>query len=82
VVNGGDGLPNAAPLRTGSVGAIILNFKSVTARRVNQMRKMKGISVWQRNYYENIIRDENVITNYSNSYLQQSVVMAARPVTS
>jgi putative transposase len=28
-------LPNAAPLRGGSVGAIVLNFKSVTTRRIN-----------------------------------------------
>jgi putative transposase len=61
VANSENGLANAAPLRAGSVGAIVLNFKSVTTRRINQMRKVKAISVWQRNYYENIIRDENAL---------------------
>ena len=61
--NGISGLPNAAPLRTGSVGAIVLNFKSVTARRINQMRKMISVPVWQRNYYEHIIRDDIALAN-------------------
>jgi len=63
VVNGINGLPNAAPLRAGSVGAIVLNFKSVTARRINQMRKMTSVPVWQRNYYEHIIRDDIALAN-------------------
>ena len=62
-VNGVNDLPNAAPLRAGSVGAIVLNFKSVTARRINQMRKMTSVPVWQRNYYEHIIRDDIALAN-------------------
>ena len=57
-LDGVNGLPNVAPLRAGSVGAIVLNFKSVTTRRINQMRKIKSVPVWQRNYYERIIRDD------------------------
>jgi hypothetical protein len=49
-----DGLPNVAPLRTGLLGAIVLNFKSVMTQRINQMRKVKAVTVWQRNYYEHI----------------------------
>jgi hypothetical protein len=63
VVNGMKGLPNAAPLRAESVGAIVLNFKSVTTRRINQMRKMTSVPVWQRNYYEHIIRDDIALAN-------------------
>jgi putative transposase len=63
VVDGMNGLPNAAPLRAGSVGAIVLNFKSVTARRINQMRKMTSVPVWQRNYYEHMIRDDIALAN-------------------
>jgi REP element-mobilizing transposase RayT len=32
-------------------------FKSFSARRINELRKMQGIPVWQRNYYEHIIRN-------------------------
>jgi REP element-mobilizing transposase RayT len=53
--------PNAAPLQSGSLGAILLNFKSVTTRRINQIRQMAGVPVWQRNYYEHIIWDETAL---------------------
>jgi putative transposase len=37
---------------------IIQNFKTSSARRINQLRNAKRIPVWQRNYYEHIIRNE------------------------
>ncbi len=42
----------------GSVGAIVGSFKSVTTRRINALRGTPGAPVWQRNYYEHIIRNE------------------------
>lgn len=42
----------------GSVGAILQNYKSVTTRKINHQRRTPGIPVWQRNYYEHIIRDD------------------------
>ena len=42
----------------GSIGAIVQNFKSSTSRKINAMPKMKGIKLWQTNYYDHIIRDE------------------------
>lgn len=54
---------DASPLRpigtqSGSLGAVVQNFKSVTTRKINQRRATPGAPVWQRNYYERIIRDE------------------------
>ena len=37
---------------------IVRAFKSFSARRINALRHTEGIPVWQRNYYEHIIRDE------------------------
>lgn len=54
-------------LQPGSLGAIIGNFKSITTRRINQVRKTPGLPVWQRNYYEHIIRHDrelNAIRQY------------------
>jgi putative transposase len=51
--------PRGAP--PGSLGAIIGNFKSVTARRINQIRNTPGLTVWQRNYYEHVIRSERAL---------------------
>jgi putative transposase len=51
---------------SGSLGAIIQNFKSTSTRRVNRIDKAKGRIVWQRNYYERIIRDEYALKNIQN----------------
>jgi len=45
------------------LGTIVRNFKSVSARKVNQINRSSGISIWQRNYYEHIIRDEAALIN-------------------
>ena len=37
---------------------IVRALKSFSARRINALRKTPGIPVWQRNYYEHIIRNE------------------------
>ena len=50
---------------------IIRAFKSFSARRINEMRGISGLAVWQRNYWEHIIRDveemnrirEYIVTN-------------------
>ncbi len=41
-----------------TIGAIVRGFKSAVTKQVNIMRKLPGIPVWQRNYYEHIIRDD------------------------
>ena len=56
-------LVGASPLRTaaasrGSLGAIVGSFKSAATKRINELRNTPGAPVWQRNYYEHIIRDE------------------------
>jgi putative transposase len=43
----------------GSLGAVIQNYKSLTTRRINALRNTPDQPVWQRNYYEHIIRDDN-----------------------
>ena len=42
----------------GSLGAIIQNFKSTSTRRANQITASRGLPLWQRNYFERVIRDE------------------------
>jgi putative transposase len=46
----------------GSLGAIIRSFKSAVTKRINEMRRTRGAPVWQRNYYEHIIRNEESLT--------------------
>jgi len=42
-----------------SLGSFIAGFKSATTRRINAIRDTPGLPVWQRNYYEHIIRNED-----------------------
>ncbi len=42
----------------GSIGSIIGSFKSVVTKRVHQISKNTNNNLWQRNYYEHIIRNE------------------------
>lgn len=62
------GAKHASPLRlykikihgpkSNSIGAIIASFKSAATKQINILRNIAGQSIWQRNYYEHIIRDE------------------------
>jgi putative transposase len=54
------GPPRPAPLRSPSqtLGAILRGFKAATTARINTLREAPGTPVWQRNYYEHIIRNE------------------------
>lgn len=45
--------------RSHSLGAIIQNYKSITARKVNAYLQTPGANIWQRNYYDRIIRNQD-----------------------
>ncbi|MEA5621191.1 transposase [Cronbergia sp. UHCC 0137] len=46
-----------------SLGSIIQNYKSVSTRQINRINKAKGNVIWQRNYYERVIRNEEALNN-------------------
>jgi REP element-mobilizing transposase RayT len=48
-----DSLPKRKPL-----GRLIGAFKTVSTKHINVLRDTAGGIVWQRNYYEHIIRNE------------------------
>ncbi|MCS6795586.1 MAG: transposase [Raineya sp.] len=52
--------PNTNPSKNKKhpLSEIVRQFKTFSARRINELRQTKGVPVWQRNYYERIIRDE------------------------
>ncbi len=60
-LGGGEvGAHGRAPLRLPkSVGSFVAGFKSVVTKRINLVRGTPGFPVWQRNYYEHVIRDED-----------------------
>ncbi len=48
-------VPRVAP---GSLGAIVRSFKSAVTKQAREMAWMPGVPLWQRNYYEHIVRNE------------------------
>jgi hypothetical protein len=50
-----------APLQrpAGSLGSFIAGFKASCTRQINHLRNLNGAPVWQRGYWEHIVRDED-----------------------
>ena len=42
----------------GSIPTIIRSFKSAVTKRINNVWQSSGNTVWQRNYYDHIVRNE------------------------
>jgi REP element-mobilizing transposase RayT len=64
------GTRHASPLqgrpkgsKRGSLGAVVGSFKSAVTKRINELRDTPGAPVWQRNYYEEIIRNEHMLNS-------------------
>jgi REP element-mobilizing transposase RayT len=53
-----EGGSRTAPTRK-PVGRLVGVFKTVTTKRFNEARNSPGEKLWQRNYYEHIILDDN-----------------------
>ncbi len=43
----------------GSLGAVVRAFKSATTKRINEQQGTPGERVWQRNYYDRVIRSDD-----------------------
>ena len=56
------GATHASPLPSGppkrSLGAIVGAYKSAVSKHVNRLGLLSGRSIWQRNYYDHVIRDD------------------------
>jgi REP element-mobilizing transposase RayT len=58
-------------ITSGSLGAIIGQFKSAVTRQINKIRNTTSTPVWQRNYFERVIRNENEL-NTIREYIQNN----------
>jgi putative transposase len=53
------------------IGEMIGRFKGFSTKAVNQLRKSAGMALWQRNYYEQVVRSE-VMLNAVREYILQN----------
>lgn len=56
-----------------TVGSIIRGFKAAVTSKINTLRNTPGGKVWQRNYYEHIIRNERDLYNIKN-YIEMNPI--------
>jgi REP element-mobilizing transposase RayT len=69
------GTPRRAPTAerfgkpvVGSVATVVRSFKSAVTKHINKLHSVPGGKVWQRNYYEYVIRD-NATLNQIREYI-------------
>ena len=55
------GAQNTALVAPGSLGSIVRSFKAAVSREVNRLAGDEGVSFWQRNYYERVLRNDEEI---------------------
>jgi REP element-mobilizing transposase RayT len=58
--------------RPRSLGALMAGFKSAVTTRINTLRRTPGAPVWQRNYYDRVIRTDR-------EYAQVAAYIANHP---
>jgi len=58
------GAHGRAPLRRSprSLASLIAGHKSIVTKQINQIRNTPGAPVWQRNYWERIIRNDGELS--------------------
>ena len=56
-------LRNRGP-RAGSVGAVVGSFKSAAAKKINAIHRTASGRVWQRNYVERVVRNDEELRAY------------------
>ena len=53
----GDG-SRTVPTRRKPLGRLVGAFKTVSTKRINQMRQTQGVRLWQSRFHEHIVRDD------------------------
>ena len=59
-----------------TIGAIVRGFKSAVTKRINAIRGTPGLPVWQRNYYEHVIRNDDELDRIRQYIVDNSVQWA------
>jgi len=55
------------------ISEIIRSFKTFSAREINELRGLTGVPVWQRNYYEHVIRNDRELADI-HEYISNNVL--------
>ena len=67
-----------APTRRHALPEIVRGFKSLSSRAANKLRGKTGVSLWQRNYYERVIRNAEGMGRVQAVHLRQPCQLGRR----
>lgn len=73
IINIQESVQHGRVQRAPTVGDIIRGYKSTVTKQINQLSGNSKLPVWQRNFYEHIIRDET-------AYLKIAEYIQANPL--
>jgi putative transposase len=59
------------PTKRKPLGRLVGAFKTVSTKRINQLRDMPGVPFWQRNYWEHVVRNERSL-NRIRKYIENN----------
>jgi putative transposase len=63
----------SSPLRKRTLGNIVAYFKYQSTKMINELQSTAGVKVWQRNYYDRIVRNEKELQNMQD-YIVNNVI--------
>ena len=61
---------------TKSIGRLIGAFKTVSTKHVNEWRETPGMALWQRDFYEHIIRNDDDLATHPRIHYNESRTLA------
>ena len=61
------------------LGRLVGAFKTVSTKQINKVRQTPGFILWQRNYYEHIIRNENSLNKIRKYVLSNPLIWGFDP---
>ncbi len=73
------GLEPAPTGKMKPLSEIVRQLKTFSARRINQLQEMSDRPIWQRNYYEHIIRDEKSYHKLADYMLPSKILSYFEP---
>jgi REP element-mobilizing transposase RayT len=74
-----DGVPSGQGNSRHGLSELIRGFKSFSAREINLLRGTPGVPVWQRNFYEHVIRDKNSLEGIRKYILENPLYWETDP---
>ena len=77
IADGIEGSPLPRGPHPASLGAVIAQFKSRVTKRLWKIPSLKDTQIWQRNYYEHIIRNDKDLRNKTD-YIEANPVSWAQ----